>query len=238
MTVSEDTWTTRGPQPRLSPEQVRAQEFGRTSLGRRGLNEDEVRQFLHRVAEEIAAGDAEKLSLRSDLERLRDRFRATKDTGKRDSDDEQPQQQQPRRPSAEAVNVLAAAQQQADAYIAQAQDYARRVTVQAREQAELTLREAQERAEEAADEAGRVYRAQAGERYAAELEEMERRVAWLKTFCHAVQVQMQAASDAFAKEIGRLGELSLSQPDLVKAEVRAPAARSEETELTERRFTR
>ncbi len=40
---------------RLHPRLVRERQFGRTGLGRRGLDPAEVRQFLHRVAFELAA---------------------------------------------------------------------------------------------------------------------------------------------------------------------------------------
>ena len=38
---------------RLSPEQVRMATFGRRALGRKGLHEDDVYDFLHRVALEL-----------------------------------------------------------------------------------------------------------------------------------------------------------------------------------------
>ncbi|WP_199429889.1 hypothetical protein [Qaidamihabitans albus] len=36
---------------------------------------------------------------------------------------------------------------------------------------------------------------------------MERRLAWLRAFSHAVQVQLQATSSAFAEEIDKLARL-------------------------------
>jgi DivIVA domain-containing protein len=40
---------------RLHPRHVRDRQFGVTHIGRRGLDPREVRQFLHRVAYELAA---------------------------------------------------------------------------------------------------------------------------------------------------------------------------------------
>jgi vacuolar-type H+-ATPase subunit H len=87
--------------------------------------------------------------------------------------------QVPMRRSADpkAVQVLSAAQQQADSMIAQAQDYARRVTEHARQQYEDVLRSAQVQAQEEAERAVQHYRARAGAQYAAEFEELERRLA-------------------------------------------------------------
>nr|WP_255429906.1 DivIVA domain-containing protein [Streptomonospora sp. PA3] len=184
-------------QQRLSPERVRAQEFSRTPIGRRGYNEEEVRRFIGRVAEDIAASDAEKASLRAEIDRLRRRYREQNNSAAAFEG-----------PPADAVNLLSAAQQQADAYVAQAQEYCRQLTDQARQQAEDILVEARDQAGAAAEEAARGYRANAGTSYDADLEEMERRVAWIQTFCRAVQIQMQAASDAFSTEIARLSEIT------------------------------
>ncbi|MFC3519943.1 DivIVA domain-containing protein [Streptomonospora nanhaiensis] len=197
MTAREDMGARSRSSQRLSPERVRAQEFSRASLGRRGYNEEEVRLFIGRVAEDLAASDAEKASLRAEIDRLRRRYREQNHSAASVEG-----------PPAEAVNLLSAAQQQADAYVAQAQEYCRQLTVQARRQAEDILVEARDQAGAAADEAARGYRAGAGSSYTREVEEMERRVAWIQTFCRAVQIQMQAASDAFSQEIARLSDFS------------------------------
>ncbi|MFC4561865.1 DivIVA domain-containing protein [Nocardiopsis mangrovi] len=199
MTAREDTGALRRSQPRLSPERVRNQDFPRASLGRRGYDEQEVRMFIGRVAEDIAAGDAERSSLRSEIERLRQRFRDQQSA---------PPEPRPSGPPADAVNLLSAAQQQADAYVAQAQEYCRQLTEHARRQGEEIMNEARAHAEEAAEAAVAEYRAGSGARHSADLEEIERRVAWLQSFSRAVQIQMQAASDAFSREIIRLGDLS------------------------------
>lgn len=219
MTAPENTEPTRRTQPRLSPEAVRAHTFARASLRRRGVDEEEVRAFIGRVAEELASADAEKAGLRAEIERLRDRFR--EHNRAEDSMD---------RPSAEAINVLSAAQQQADNYVAQAQDYCREVTNQARHQADEIMQEAHDRAEHAANEAARAYRAPSGAGYSAELEDMERRVAWIQSYCRTVQVQMQAASDAFSREIGRLGDLTSPEPPPASPTTEREPQRSQQRE--------
>ncbi|MDT0301804.1 DivIVA domain-containing protein [Streptomonospora wellingtoniae] len=213
MTAREDTGPMNRSHQRLSPERVRAEDFSRTPLGRRGYNEEEVRRFIGRVAEDIAASDAEKASLRAEIDRLRRRYREQNNSAAATEG-----------PPADAVNLLSAAQQQADAYVAQAQEYCRQLTDQARQQADDILVEARDQAGVAAEEAARGYRASAGSSYDADLEEMERRVAWIQTFCRAVQIQMQAASDAFSKEITRLSEFTSDSVGRTGAPVDAEGA--------------
>jgi DivIVA domain-containing protein len=193
--------TTRRRRPALSPDRVRTIAFTRTSLARRGYDIEEVQLFLHRVAEEIAASESEKIRLQAEIVRLRNWYR------ERGVDVDAPRTPTSSRVNAQAVNMLSEAQLQAEAYISQAEAYSRRLTTEARQHAETILRDAEERAEAAADEAVVAYRHNSGNHYAAELEEMERRLAWLRTFCHAIQVQLRAASDAFTREVDKLGEL-------------------------------
>jgi cell division septum initiation protein DivIVA len=183
----------------LTPERIRSITFSRSPLGRRGIDPDEVELFQHRLAEEIAAGEAENARLRAEVVRLRDWYRSH-------GENIDPSLL-PRQVDVEAVNLLSEAQLQAEAYIAQAEAHCRRLTGDARRQATALLSDAEQRAEAAAREAVRTYRASAGAGHAAEIEEMERRLAWLRAFCHAVQVQLHAASDAFAQEIDKLARL-------------------------------
>ncbi|HEY1574847.1 MAG TPA: hypothetical protein VGG05_26195 [Pseudonocardiaceae bacterium] len=136
--------------------------------------------FLQRVAEDIAARETEKGKLRAEINRLRDWY---KNRG----------------------HDVDATREASQAYVAQAQAYSRRVAVEARQRAELVLRDAQERADAASETAAKDYRYSGG-RYAAELEEMERRVAWLRACCHAIQVQLHAATDAFTREVDKLSQ--------------------------------
>ncbi|WP_331767245.1 DivIVA domain-containing protein [Embleya sp. NBC_00896] len=195
----------------LTPQRVRSTEFNRASLARRGYDVEEVKMFLGRIAEDIAASDTEKSGLRAEIDRLREWYRQQGvETG--------PQTQASTslvpavKADKQAVAMLSQAQQQADAYVAQAEQYCRQVMGEARRQADEMLRDAQASAESAANDAARAYRAQAGGEYAAELEEMQRRVAWLRAFCHAIQVQLTAASESFAREVAKLADLPANFP--------------------------
>ena len=184
----------------LTPDRVRTTVFSRSSLARRGYDVDEVQLFLQRIAEDIAASETEKGKLREEIHRLRSWYRS------RGHDIDGTRQATQAYANAQAVQLLSDAQLQAEAYIAQAQAYSRRVAVEARQQAELVLRDAQERADAASETAAQDYRYNAGNGYAAELEEMERRMAWLRAFCHAIQVQLHAATDAFTREVDKLSQ--------------------------------
>ncbi len=60
------------PRPSLlGPRQIRGARFGRTRFGRRGLDPDQVRRFLARVAEEVAVLQAEVDRVRQESGRLR-----------------------------------------------------------------------------------------------------------------------------------------------------------------------
>ncbi|MEW9534088.1 DivIVA domain-containing protein [Microbispora sp. NPDC049125] len=199
--TAEMAWGDRplsGRQP-LTPDRVRKQEFSRTKLGHRGYSEDEVRTFLYRVAEDIAAGDREKADLRASVDRMRQWYKAHGvnvdgmaglQTGL----------------SVDAINLLSRAQQAADAQIAEAEDYARRLVGEARQQYEQILQEAQRQAEEAADQAVGAYRSGSGVQ-SADAEELERRIAYLRTFAQVTQVQLRAVLEGLAQEVDKLGHL-------------------------------
>jgi DivIVA domain-containing protein len=203
--------------PPMSPDRVRTWEFPRTPIGRRGYNEDEVRLFLGRMAEELSAGDREKASLRAEIRRLRNYYRehqvdpdgvlagggggggagggAPKDEG----------------PSIAAITLMSQAQQAADAQVAQAEEYARRLVHEAREQYEDILREAADQAAVAAERAGAAYLASDDARTAGEAgperEALERRIAWLRTFAEVTQVQLRSVLEALTREVDKLGDL-------------------------------
>jgi DivIVA domain-containing protein len=196
--------------PRLTPERVRKMQFTRTQIGRRGLAEDEVNLFLERVAEDIAARDAEDASMRAMVlhyqNTLADWRAEYRDPHGRSGPNVVP--------SVEAVNILSRAQQEADSYVAQTQAYCRRLAVDARDHAQQILTEAQAQAEEAANRAVQGYRARSGDAYTPEFEELERRLAWARTFLsslESVEAQLRTAREALSYEFDRLG--SAGSPD-------------------------
>ncbi|MEO3873763.1 DivIVA domain-containing protein [Nonomuraea sp. B12E4] len=197
--TGETPWAhgTSNDHQRLTPDRVRNKDFSRTALGRRGYSEEEVRAFLYRIADDMANGDSEKADLRAEVERLRNWYK------ERGTDVTSPGAQRSRL-NVDAVNLLSRAQQTADAQIAEAEDYARRLVAQARQQYEQMLVEAQQQAEEAASQAVKTYRS-SGEVQSAEAEELERRIAYLRTFAEVTQVQLRAVLEGLTHEVNKLG---------------------------------
>jgi cell division initiation protein len=175
--------------------------FSRTPMGRRGLSEDEVALFLHRVADDLAARDAAEASLRAKVAHYKDtlmRWQSEAHTdlpaGAHAASAE---------PPVEAVNILSQAQQEADAYVAQAQEYCRRLAADARDHAQEIVSEAQAAAEAAARE----HRLLSGDGQPAELEELEHRLVWARSFLaslETVEAQLRTAREALAYELGRM----------------------------------
>lgn len=218
----------RRPTQRLTPDRVRATRFSRSPIGRRGLSEDEVREFLQRVAEDIAARDIADASLRAQVAHYKNTLlqwqreqseaniaatptgdpAATADpTGAPSVDPTVAAASTPRAP-VEAVNLLSRAQQEADAYIAQTQEYCRRLAAEAQDHAQEILRDARIQAEHAAERAAKDHRAHAESPYTAEPEDLERRLVWARTFISSletVETQLRATREAVSYEFDRLG---------------------------------
>lgn len=199
---------------RCRPERVRSAQFSRTPLGRRGLNEDEVRLFLARVAEDLAAVDAEKAEMRAEINRLRNYFRD------RDFDaDARPGQPSagspapvaspglPARPDVAAINLMSRAQQAADAQVAQAEEYSRRLVHQARAYYDRIVQEATLQANEAAQRLQAAQRAGDDASASVEREALEQRIAWLRTFAEVTQVQLRSVFEALTQEVDKLSDL-------------------------------
>lgn len=192
---------------RLTPDRVRSMSFPRTPLGRRGLSEEHVAMFQQRVADELAARDATEASLRAKAAHYKNTLVQWQREHSGDRLEDPGGHLPAVRPSIEAVNILSQAQQEADAYVAQTQEYCRQLAATARDHADEILAEARSRAEAAAEEAVHGYRARAGDTYAAELEELERRLVWARTFVtslETVEVQLRTAREALAHEFERL----------------------------------
>ncbi|MEV0647698.1 DivIVA domain-containing protein [Phytomonospora sp. NPDC050363] len=197
--TGDDATAPRGG-PKLSPDKVRHTDFSRTTLGRRGYNTEEVDRFLNRLAEELAARDAREARLRVEAEKVKN---ALKDWQSANARGHVPTVA-PIRPTAEAVNLLSQAQQQADSYIAQAQEYCRQLIYQARGQADSVLRTAQTHAEAAAAQAAQALDQQASPE---ELEEIEARLSRTRAFLDAigtVEAQLKTARETLAVEVDRL----------------------------------
>jgi cell division septum initiation protein DivIVA len=206
---------------RLSPDSVRRFEFGRTPIGRRGYNETDVEHFRVRVVHEVVQSTAERAALRQELQRQREEVQRLRDYFRHnrvdvDGTGGQPAQQQPATQvnvniaTVQAVNVMSQAQQAADQHIAQAEDYARRLVANARLQYEEILHRAHDQAQAAATEAGRV--AEEQQQYAphedpGEMQYLQSRLAYMRTFAQVTQVQLRSILDALRQELDQLTEL-------------------------------
>lgn len=208
MTDAADEQYARRTVQRLTPDRVRSMQFSRTPIGRRGLAEDEVAAFLQRVADEIATRDAAETSLRAKVTHYKNTLvqwqreqseSRTEDLNGRGSDSASA--------TVEAVNILSRAQQEADAYVAQTQEYCRRLAAEAHEHAQSVLDDATARADAAAEQAVVELRAREGENHSPELEDLERRLAWARTFLaslESVETQLRTAREALSYEFDKL----------------------------------
>ncbi|MFJ2028362.1 DivIVA domain-containing protein [Streptosporangium sp. NPDC087985] len=184
----------------LTPDRVRKKEFSRAKIARRGYSEEEVQAFLYRVADDMAAGDKEKADLRAEIDRLKNWYRSRGTDVSNSGAAQQPHL------SVDAINILSRAQQTADAQIAEAENYARRLVDQARQQYEQILQESQQRAEEAASEAVNAYRS-SGAVQSSEAEDLESRIAYLRTFAEVTQVQLRAVLEGLTQEVNKIGNM-------------------------------
>src|SRR5215831_1470260 len=141
-------------QKRVTPDDVQAVSFPVTRMGRRGYDEDHVREFLQEVERELVTLLNEKVSLWNEVERLRRRIM----TGMKQGDGVLFGREDAH---VHAVRILSNAQLTADRYVADAQAYSHRLTEEARtrrdeilsqaqQHADMVLEEAQARAREAA----------------------------------------------------------------------------------------
>ncbi|MFF5181560.1 DivIVA domain-containing protein [Micromonospora sp. NPDC000316] len=145
-----------GVQVRMTADRVRRWEFGAAPFTRRGYDSADVDRFRMQVADEFDLMATQVANLRAEIERLTDRVELHRhgvipSAGAA-----------ARTPAAKEVNLLSAAQREAEQIIAQAHDYARRVAEYARVQYESYMRAAAEEAKQEAERAVAEYRASAG----------------------------------------------------------------------------
>lgn len=128
----------------ITPQQVREATFPVVRLGRRGVDETEVRMFCDRVADELTRSLTQRTALEAEVRRLRERVLGTRGPDGGVVPDEA---------QVQAVNVLTMAQRTADRYVADAQSYSRELAQDAHLRHDEILREAQVRASMILDEA-------------------------------------------------------------------------------------
>ena len=184
---------------RLTPADLRDVRFGRSSVFHPGYDDTEVDRFLERVGEELARLHAEKAELRDRVHALQARL------------DDEPRQDAP---SLQAVGILAAAQQTADQYVAEAEAVSRVMTMEAREHYEEQVREAREKVGamiQAAHEAASRIAAQGTSAAAGEVrsgdvrteDELADQVRYLQAFGQACRAQLRAYLEALLADVER-----------------------------------
>ncbi|HYO35826.1 MAG TPA: DivIVA domain-containing protein [Geodermatophilus sp.] len=189
-----------GASRRLTPADLREVRFGRSSVFHPGYDDTDVDRFLERVGEELARLHAEKAELRERVHALQARL------------DDEPRQDAA--PSLQAVGILAAAQQTADQYVAEAEAVSRVMTTEARQHYEEQVREAREKVGamiQAAHEAASRIAAQgtpaaAGEARGGDVrteDELAEQVRYLQAFGQACRAQLRAYLEALLADVER-----------------------------------
>jgi DivIVA domain-containing protein len=182
----------------LTPQEVRQASFASVRLGRRGVDEGEVRAFCERIADELAQSLTQRAALEEEVLRLRERVVGRPDAGPTPED-----------AHVQAVNVLTMAQRTADQYVADAQDYSRELTQDAHLRHDEILGEAQMRASVILDEAHAAAQAAAdmvqpaagaGETGSGQ-RESEAELAYLRTFSQVYRTHLRAYLESLSRSI-------------------------------------
>jgi DivIVA domain-containing protein len=189
-------------QKRLTPDEVQAATFPLSRLGRRGYDEEHVREFLREVERELVTLLNEKVSLWNEVERLRRRIISGMKQGdgvlfgREDA-------------HVHAVRILSNAQLTADRYVADAQAYSHKLTEEARtrrdeilleaqQHAEMVLEEAQSRAKQAALA---TLNAPAGQSLETDRGALKAELAYLRTFGEVYRTHLRAYTEGMLRSI-------------------------------------
>jgi cell division septum initiation protein DivIVA len=189
---------TRANSETLTPERVRSAAFSPTRLGRRGIDEGEVRAFCDWVSDGLGRLLSDNAGLQEEVMRLRNRLISGKEKAGPQPEDAQVQ----------AVYVLSRAQQTADRYVADAQEYSRELAQDAQLRRDEVLREAKMRAsmilEEAHTAASQAASAVSGAREplpAYERQELQAEIAYLRTFSDVCRTHLRAYMESLTRSI-------------------------------------
>jgi DivIVA domain-containing protein len=125
-------------QSRMSPEELQTVTFPLSRLGRRGYDEDSVREFLRKVHGQYVRLMNERTSLWQEVQKLRRRIISGPVNG-----DANGALFGESEGHVHAVRVLSAAQVTADRYVADAQAYSSRLTEEARMRRDEIMQDAQ-----------------------------------------------------------------------------------------------
>jgi DivIVA domain-containing protein len=209
----------------LTPEQVRSVAFTPTRLGRRGLDEAEVRAFCEWVGDGLGRLLNDNSMLQEEVMRLRERLLDGK--GKAGV--------QPEDGHVQAVYLLSRAQQTADRCVADAQEYSRELAEDARMRRDEILREAKFRAsmilEDAHKSATRAADAVPATTHdplpAAERQELQAEITYLRTFSDVCRTHLRAYMESLTRSIEEW-ERAEHSGALAAREASDPAPRSQQ----------
>ncbi|MGD0700707.1 MAG: DivIVA domain-containing protein [Trebonia sp.] len=181
----------------LTPERVRSAAFTPTRLGRRGLDEAEVRSFCEWVSGGLGRLLNDNSMLRAEILRLRERLLGGTGSGVRPED-----------AHVQAVHLLSNAQQTADRCVADAQEYSREIAVDARMRRDEIVREAKvrasmilEAAHTSAREAADTVRATSDLPHASEQQELQAELAYLRTFSDVCRTHLRAYMESLTRSV-------------------------------------
>jgi cell division septum initiation protein DivIVA len=205
---------------RLTPDQVQEILFQPARLGRRGVDEGQVRAFCTQVEHELARLLEERASLWEEVERLRARLLGGPE------DDEPVADFRPERSHVQAVNILAKAQQTADRYVSDAQEYCRELAEDARRNREEIVAEARanaarvlERAHSDASRAAAAVPASAEPLSMAKRQELEAELAYLRTFSDVCRTHLRAYLEALVHDVDEWERTEKASLASVRAEL-------------------
>jgi cell division septum initiation protein DivIVA len=182
----------------VTPERVRSAAFTPTRLGRRGLDEAEVRSFCEWVSDGLGRLLNDNSMLQAEILRLRERLLAGNGKGVRPED-----------AHVQAVHLLSRAQQTADRCVADAQNYSRELAADAHLRRDEIVREAKvrasmilETAHTSASEAADTIRATSDvPRASGEQQEIQVELAYLRTFSEVCRTHLRAYMESLTRSI-------------------------------------
>ena len=179
-----------------TPESVRSAAFTPARLGRRGLDEAEVRAFCEWVSDGLGRLLSDNSMLEAEITRLRNRLLGGSGSGVRPED-----------AHVQAVNLLSKAQQTADRYVADAQEYSRELSEDARLRRDEIVREAKmrasvilETAHADATVAADSVRATSDSPHA-ERQDLQAEIAYLRTYSDVCRTHLLAYMESLTRSI-------------------------------------
>jgi cell division initiation protein len=189
-----------------SPGAIRGQLF---SHRMRGLDEEEVREYLDLLADQVQSSERQRTDLIAENESLREETQRLREETQRlrNAQRESPPQDEI---SPQAVILFSQAQQVADQLVEEAVLHARDLMTSARHQQREILEQAHRAAEVAAHDAAQARGGSivtsataAATDYTTPVPEIE----YVRTFARVAQVQLRSVLEALSEQVDRLGEV-------------------------------